>query len=273
MIFMRLKYFETLLNYHTKMTETISKQIIEPLKKINKDIIFLVPNINTKSTTKQNYQTEKMIILSTFSIAITVAIILNIQRFKRIILLSYSFNHTNGTDESILLYLNETDHFCYLINNTNFSLISHPLAFLIVIIYMFLFWRRSFGINYCFRRPAMPMIIPPYQKYNRFNTALVYGIIASSIIKMIFKELTQSSNSDWIYWNVNDPTGILSLLIKSKDVFIAALRYYPILIAFHSNSFIIFIVTALFVVVDFSCEIYQLGNYFFFSFLIEKDST
>ena len=93
---MRLKYFETLLNYHTKMKETTSKQIIETLKKINKDIIFLFPNINTKSTTKQNYQTEKMIILSTFSIAITVAIILNIQRFKRIILLSNSFNHTNG---------------------------------------------------------------------------------------------------------------------------------------------------------------------------------
>ena len=101
------------------MTETTSKQIIEPLKKINKDIIFLVPNINTKSTTKPNYQTEKMIILSTFSIAITVAIILNIQRFKRIILLSNSFNHTNGTDESILLYLNETDYFCSLINNSN----------------------------------------------------------------------------------------------------------------------------------------------------------
>ena len=77
---------------------------------------------------------------------------------------------------------------------------------------------------------------------------------------MIFDAFTKSSNSDLISTHVNDPTGIVSLLIKIVDVFIAALRYYPILIAFHSNSFIIYIVSALFVVVDFIAEIYQLGK-------------
>lgn len=255
----------------TETTSTKNEKLVEnknkkEVKDINKDLLFFVPNIDIsqRQSIKSKFLIQIIIILITFTVAITVAIVLNIQNLNKIISLSNSFYNTNGTDDTIFFYLNRTDHFCSIIGDSNISLISHPLAFLIVILYMFLFWRRSCCVTCCFRRPAMPMIIPPFQKHNRLDSALVYGIIASSIITMIFDAFTKSSNSDLISTHVNDPTGIVSLLIKIVDVFIAALRYYPILIAFHSNSFIIYIVSALFVVVDFIAEIYQLGKLIFF---------
>ena len=140
-----------------------------------------------------------------------------------------SYNDSNRTDTSIEFYINETSVLCNLIGGTSFNLISHPIALLIVITCSFLVWRKSFCVSYCFGRPAFPMIIPPYKKHDRFNSALVYGLIATNIIKMFLDFITRNTNSDRFSSTVKDPTGLLSLFVQIFDILIMALKYLSLI--------------------------------------------
>ena len=231
------------------------------------DSIVLDSSVASTTKSKEFKFKEKLIqlslILTLFIVSLISVIVLNVKKLNNFSTILNEYYNSNRSNESIFVFINTTDSYCNLVGDSKLSLISHPIAFFLVIVFMFLHWRRSCCLKFCFRRPAFPMIIPPFYKHNRLNSAIVYGIIATSIITMFLESVLKTSNSDLISNDIRDPSGFVSLIIKILDVLIAAIKYYPLLIAFYSDSFVIYLATSVYVIIDLINEIYSSGNNYF----------
>ena len=167
-----------------------------------------------------------------------------------------SYNENITEDDEIKNIIN----LCQVIDFASFSLICHPIAAFLSISYMFLFWRRSCCINCLFRRPGTPMILHPFKKSNRIHTALVYGIIAFEVTTIVTNTINQTSASNVLAKLFNDPSGLFKLSVQLVEVFFAALRYYPVLVAFNADSVIIYISSAIYLMVDLGYNIFSEGK-------------
>lgn len=255
-------------------TEDFNKSNYSPNKQID-ELTFLIP---TKSN-KWKTIIQILLISIIFGSFIAVASIVNIQELD--IIVSLSRNHyKNRSDREVFNYLDVKPYLCGLIWNPSFNYISHSFALLLILIYMFLFYRKSYCVNCCLGRPALPMIIHPYRKFNRLNSALVYGLIASSIIDMFLKTVIQDTSADLIQIDTSGLfnttvlvpnsseyyvlktlqaglSGLATLLVQVVKVILASLKYYPLLIAFYSDSIVIYVTSIVFVIVDLTTEVYK----------------
>ena len=239
----------------------------ETSETINPAILYLVPSINNpKESFKSNFNITNILIalftLILFGITITVIAVLKRQELDLFYDIINSIPDSNDTE--YFDTFNTTKSICDIVDFSTFSIVSHPLAFLLIILYMFLFWRRSCCINCLFRRPAAPMIISPYKKNNRFYSAVIYGIIAFDVMEIVQSAISKTSSADVFSKYVQDPSGLFKLLIRLVEMFVAALRYYPPLIAFNSNSFIIYSTSALYMLTDLGINSYVESIIFIF---------
>lgn len=165
-----------------------------------------------------------------------------------------------------LFYQNDTDtlestnQLCEILDYSNLNIIMHPFSALLILIYMFLFWRRSCCLKCLFARPAPPMIIHPFKKNDRFYTAAVYGIIAYRVMDIVSDAIFQSSASDYYSKLVNDPSGLFKLTLRIIEVFLSAIRYYPELIAFCADSFFIYLTASVHLLIDLGNNIFIEGS-------------
>ncbi len=235
----------------------------------NSAILYLVPNINNpKQSFNSNFNLTNILIalftLILFGVTMTIIAVLKRKELDLFYDIINSIADSNDTE--YLDTFNATKSICDIVDFSTFNIVSHPFAFLLIILYMFLFWRRSCCINCLFGRPAAPMIISPYKKSSRFYSAVIYGIIAFDVMEIVQSAVSKTSSSDVYGKLVQDPSGLFKLLIRLVEMLVAALRYYPPLIAFYSNSFIIYLTSAIYMLTDLGINSYvESINLFFFS--------
>jgi hypothetical protein len=70
--------------------------------------------------------------------------------------------------------------------------------------------------------------------------------------KNINRFFTIYSQSSYFFFNFN----FVRLLMRIIEVLVAALRYYPVLVAFHAHSAVIYLASAIYMTVDFGVNIY-----------------
>jgi hypothetical protein len=169
------------------------------------------------------------------------------------------------------IYLFENNHtelidnyrfFCSSFHFSNFSIVSHPLALLLSLMYTCLFWRKSCCLSCLFGRPASPSIINPFKKRDRFMSGIVYCIIAYEVMNIVEDAVTRAKTVEGTYVKFfPDPTGLLRLLARITEMCVAALRYYPPMVAFTANSSVTYITAAFYMLIDLANNIYIEGDF------------
>jgi len=247
-------------------SNVLNSKIMKQTKKYNSSTLYLVTSLDEAEQTpksKMNKLTKLLISIFTlilFSVSIIILAVIKNQELKYFVDLIDS-----NSDENVTESFTDQKSICDIVDFSNFSIISHPVSALLIILYMFLFWRRSCCLKFLYGRPAAPSIIPPYKKFNRFYSSVIYGIIAFDVFDIISSAIYKSSASDTTGKLVNDPSGLFKLFIRLVEVFLAALRYYPPLIAFNSNSFIIYLTSSIYMLIDLATNIYVESIYLFFN--------
>jgi hypothetical protein len=190
-------------------------------------------------------------ILTAIMLAISMAVVGTLQ-YQMILV--YEANTTTLIDSNT--------NICFWIDLHGFNIIATPMAVVLVLFYMFMFWRRSCCLTCLFRRPAPPMIIAPFKKDDRFMSACVYGIMAHQVMNIVMEAIFKSGLTEWLSQEVpSDPTGLFKLTIRIVQVLIVALRYWPPLIAFYANSFVIYLTSAVYMIIDLGNNIYVEGRF------------
>lgn len=235
---------------------------------VNTDLLYLVPGLCKKKNLKTKTNTIlALIIITLFIITLAIKSIVQIDEFGDAAQILANYFQTNATDMSVFYYENTTNQFCKAIGDENLSYISHPIALFIVVVGMLLTWRRSHLTKLCFARPGLPMIIHPYKKHDRLNSAFVYGLIASNVIGLVFK-LAGDPNYLGVFQSIKDPlkpneplepTGLAVYLLQIINICIISLRYFPVLVAFNLNSFFVYFLTTLYVFIDYFIQIVEIG--------------
>jgi hypothetical protein len=131
-----------------------------------------------------------------------------------------------------LKYINATKVFCDKTDIANVDLLSTPIAIGLIIFYTILYKRRVFWRNkYRYRNVGLPMIVSCWNKTNRLLSSFTYGLIAFNVYSIAKSALDNNPvTSKVISTGVDDPSGLLALLIKVIEVFLIGVRYYPVLV-------------------------------------------
>jgi hypothetical protein len=120
-------------------------------------------------------------------------------------------------------YLDSSHSSCENISYGVIDLISTPVAIALLIFYIVLYKRRVFlREKYKYKNIGLPMIISVWNKSFRFNTAMVYGLIALGIVEIIMSTLGKSQ-ADIDINEAKDPTGILKLLFRISQVILVGI--------------------------------------------------
>jgi hypothetical protein len=91
-------------------------------------------------------------------------------------------------------------------------------------------------------------------------SAVVYCIIAYEIMNIVEDAITRSPTVEETYTKyIPDPTGLIQLMVRIIEMFVAALRYYPPMVAFTANSFVIYVTAAFYMLIDPASNIYIEG--------------
>ena len=262
-------------------------------KVYHSDVIYLVPELNSTGSSsisvnglmkyilaKPIFELLKMLILAVLIIGLfagtmTALIVLKDERLEQVKNLIDSKNDTTdpiGTTVSIVFGIlglqdNTTlTEVCKDIESIyfNFSFISHPIVVCIWIVCFVLVNLNSYNK----KKQKVPIILPSFRKENRLYTAFVYGIIATNILKLFVnsaKELFASAENAVgnaaLIKDVEDPSGLFPLVVQIVDIFITSLRHLPLLIAFYSDSFIIYALSAFYSLVDFGVYLFRESEY------------
>jgi hypothetical protein len=111
-------------------------------------------------------------------------------------------------------------------NENYINVFSIPIAGCLIIFYIFLFKRRVFLRNkFKYRNIGLPMVVSCWNKENRFFSGIIYGLIALNVFEILTNTIQDNSNSSKIY-SFEDPTGLLSLLIKMVEIILIGLSKY-----------------------------------------------
>ena len=130
------------------------------------------------------------------------------------------------------LTLNGGQGLCF--ENENYiNVFSIPIAGVLIIFYSILYKRRNFLRNkFKFKHIGLPMVISCWNKENRLFSSFIYGLIALNVFEILTNSIQNKSNDSKIY-SFDDPTGLMSLLIKIIEIILIGLSK---LIVFYSNN-------------------------------------
>jgi hypothetical protein len=157
-------------------------------------------------------------------------------------------------------YINQSKSFCNATQLANIDIISTPIAGALILFYIVLYKRRVFlRTKFKFRNIGLPMQISCWNKRDRLFTAFTYGLIAFNVYNIVRNSLQNNKNSKRII-PFKDPSGILNLLVKIMEMFLIGIRYYPILVAYRANSFLITFSSCIYMWIDFVSNIYYYGK-------------
>lgn len=177
-----------------------------------------------KNTCKIIYESHRRLTLvkNYFNLIIfSVSIVLSI---GTILIISFvNFDEAFAAKNQRFAYLEATHSFCENISYGVIDLVSTPLAASLLIFYIVLYKRRVFLRGKCkYRNIGLPMIITIWNKSYRFNSAMVYGLIALNIVEIIASTINKSQ-ADIQISNVKDPSGLLTLLFRIAQVILVGI--------------------------------------------------
>lgn len=108
-------------------------------------------------------------------------------------------------------------------NENYINVFSIPIAGCLIIFYSLLFKRRVFLRNkFKFSNIGLPMVISCWNKENRLFSSFIYGLMALNVFEIFSNTIQDNSNDSKIY-SFEDPTGLLSLLIKIVEIILIGL--------------------------------------------------
>ena len=143
-------------------------------------------------------------------------------------------------------YIENSQSLCQKISYSNIDIISTPIAGLLLIIYIIMYKRRLLWVNkFKYRNVGLPMMVSLWRKTDRLFSAFTYGTIGFNIYNLVRNYLNDNTASKNLI-KFKDPSGILPLLVKIMEMFLIGIRYYPVLVAYRVNSFVISALTALY---------------------------
>lgn len=191
------------------------------------------------------------------TLIVCLSVLLSISAIVSISLLQYDeyFAFINDRND----YISNSQAFCRKVNLANIDIISTPIAAALLILYVVLYKRRIlWRYKFKYRNIGIPMMISLWRKSDRVYSAITYGTIAFNIYNIVRNYIDSNSEQNIIPFK--DPSGVLKLLVKIMQVFLIGIRYYPVLVAYRANSFMICMLTALYMWIDFIENIYQYGK-------------
>ena len=225
---------------------------MKPGKKTDKNLSRLLRELDLDAENEANFHLKS----SKLVISLLTGIFLAVSLFS-VVLLEQNMIHAYRHNHTELITSNSQT--CARLNGF-FNIITTPLALLLTLFYMFLFWRRSCCLRCFLRRPAPPMIVHPFKKQDRFLSACVYGIMANEVMKIGLQAIFKTSSVDLITRHVNDSSGLFRLALRVAQVFLTAVCYYPPLVAFCANSFIVFATAGLYMILSQAMSIWFEGS-------------
>lgn len=120
---------------------------------------------------------------------------------------------------------------CEIVNLAIVEIVSTPLAFLLVLMYILLFKRRVFlKDKFSYRNIGLPMIVSCWNKSDRLYSSFTYGLIAFNVFTIAKTSINHSRNLRHLLGDFNDPSGIITLCLKLIQMFLIGIRYYPVLV-------------------------------------------
>jgi hypothetical protein len=168
---------------------------------------------------KNNNSRIKPYLLTIISLIITVSSII------LIIFLQYDNYYSLINGNFTIAGQNQNEGLCFEKDNY-INIISTPIAIFLVIFYLFIFKRRSFLVNkFKYRNFGLPMIVSAWNKENRLFSSFIYGLIALNVFEILNNTLQGKSNSSKLY-SFEDPTGLLTLVIKIIEIILIGLSKY-----------------------------------------------
>ena len=84
------------------------------------------------------------------------------------------------------IYIQDLSDNCDSLSLFGFNVPSTATAAILILCYMFIFWRRSFHLGCLYGRPGLPSVTSPIKKTDRAYSALVYGVIATEVNIIFF---------------------------------------------------------------------------------------
>ena len=168
------------------------------------------------------------------------SIVLSIGAITSISLLQYDefFAFVNDRQD----YIFASQAYCEKVSSADIDILSTSISGALILIYVVLYKRRVFLRNrFKYRNVGIPMMISMWKKDDRFYSAITYGTIAFNVFNIVRNSFNSSSQKIIPF---KDPSGVLPLLVKIMQVFLIGIRYYPVLVAYRANSFVICLLTA-----------------------------
>ena len=181
-------------------------------------------NISLKNTCKIIYESHRRLKLEKKyfkSIKFFISILTSIGT----VLIIYFVNYDEelAAKSQRIAYLDVTHSLCANISYGVIDLISTPVAASLLILYIILYKRRVFlREKYKYRNIGLPMITTIWNKSFRFDSAMVYGLIALNIVEIISSTLINNQADNNIS-SAKDPSGLLKLLFRIAQVILVGI--------------------------------------------------
>lgn len=191
----------------------------------------------SKNTIYHQFRIERLLGKYNFYFYILTGLLLTISAIIAVNLLQqdeYAAFMNNRND-----YLESAKSFCELYDLNNINLISTSMAAFVTLINVILHKRRKF-LKDKFKYFGLPMISSIWNKRNRFNNCITYGVVGYQVFTVVRNTFRGKSNADRLL-NFDDITGLLPMLIRfgevlliglsrSFQIFFSEVRLYPFLI-------------------------------------------
>jgi hypothetical protein len=111
-------------------------------------------------------------------------------------------------------------------NENYINVFSTPIAGCLIIFYSLLFRRRVFLRNkFKFSNIGLPMVVSCWNKENRLFSSFIYCLMALNVFEILKNTIEDNSNDSKIY-KFEDPSGLLSLLVKIIEIIIIGLSEF-----------------------------------------------
>jgi len=131
-----------------------------------------------------------------------------------------TINQNNVSNTSVNIVLEN----CKMIKIANIDIISSSISFSITLTFIMFSKRLSFmRSRFRYRNIGLPAISSSWNKNDRFNSCLIYGIIAYQVFSLVQNSLSGNHNYEKLM-NFDDVTGLKTLFVQMVEVFLIGLR-------------------------------------------------
>jgi hypothetical protein len=149
-----------------------------------------------------------------------ISLVLSIGTIVLISLVNYDV--VNAVKNNQTKYLDSVQETCNKITYGVIDLITTPVSIALTVFYVIIYKRRIFLVNnFKYKNIGLPMITTIWNKSFRFNSAMVYGLMAQTVVEIVASDGSNKADND--IRNVNDPTGIVKLLFQIAQVILVGI--------------------------------------------------